>query len=201
MWEELLPLFEQYVGPGHPDTVIVRVSLQRADGEGDQESEALAEVEERIALLDRSQDTWARLATRLERATLLRDHDRLEEAMAAFADAMEEGSALLGRGHPIMVSAGYRLAYAQLKAGRTDLALATVREALAEADRTLGRTHDETLLTAAFLLSVLFTDNRLEEHQALLEDRLADIVEGLGFAHPLVRALAVHRARLHLRLS
>ncbi|MEN3541135.1 tetratricopeptide repeat protein [Microbispora sp. ZYX-F-249] len=168
------------------------MSLNRVCGESDPEPQDLAEVEARIALLERSQDTQALFAARVEHATMLRDHDRLDEAVAAFTEVMETGAAVLGRGHPIMVSAGYRLAYVHQKAGRLGLALATARESLAQADRSLGRAHEVTLLTAASLLSLLLADDRLEEHHALLEDRLADIIEGLGFANPLVRELAVN---------
>ncbi|MFI5666303.1 tetratricopeptide repeat protein [Streptomyces sp. NPDC051704] len=179
LWEAVLPEFEAALGQDDKDTIVVRAGLFRARR-------------------DRDDTDRTAVAALVERATALRDQGRHDEAVTAFREAVERGRAALGPGRPLMVSAGYRMAYALDAGGNAAVALAAAEEALAQADRSLGRTHYETLMAAVSVLSLLLRQDRLSDHQALLETRLADVIEGLGFGHPLVRALAAHRASLAL---
>ncbi|MEV0992199.1 tetratricopeptide repeat protein [Streptomyces sp. NPDC049949] len=202
LWEAVLPEFEAALGQDDTDAIVVRAALLRArrDHDDTDRTADLTEVEERIARFAASshEPTQEAVAAHVERATALRDQGRHDEAVTAFREAIERGRAALGPGHPLMVSAGYRMAYALYAGGDADAALVAAEDALAEADRSLGRTHHETLMTAVNVLTLLLQQDRLSDHQALLETRLADIIEGLGFGHPLVRALAAHRASLAL---
>ncbi len=202
LWEAVLPEFEAALGEDDTDTIVVRASLFRArqDRDGTDRTADLSEVEERIArfAVSSGEPTQEAVAALVERATALRDQGRYEEAVTGYREAVERGRAALGPGHPIMVSARYRMAHALDAGGDAETALAEAEEALAEADRSLGRTHYETLMAAVSVLSLLLRLERPSEHQDLLETRLADIIEGLGFGHPLVRALAAHRASLAL---
>ncbi|GGJ28185.1 tetratricopeptide repeat protein [Streptomyces brasiliensis] len=204
-------MFEAVLGAGDSDTLAIRAALYQASQSLEEQhiseeaaqrdrAEDLAEIEQRVAHLsaDPEQISLPAVAALVERATALRDTGRLDEAEAAFTEAIDKGRRALGDGHPVVVSARYRLIHIHRLRGHTDVALAAARAALAEADRGLGRTHYETLITAAGVITLLLEAQQVEEHEELLEDRLADIIEGLGFSHPLVRALAAHRASLTL---
>ena len=52
--------------------------------------------------------------------------------------------------------------------------------------------------TAVFLISTLLKRNCQQEYEALLEDRLADLIDVLGFDDPAVRELAIRRSALRL---
>ncbi len=142
--------------------------------------------------------TQEAVAALVERATVVRNLGRYDEAVTGYQEAIKLGRTSLGSGHPVVVSPRYRMAYALQARGAVESALAEAEGALAEADRSLGRIHHETLMAAVTVISLLLQLERMQEHQDLLEGRLADIIEGLGFGHPLVRALAAHRASLAL---
>ncbi|MGW2640205.1 tetratricopeptide repeat protein [Streptomyces sp. NPDC001348] len=202
LWEALLPESEAALGTDDPDTVAFRAALfqARADREGTDREAVLAEVDERVALLagTNGEFTPEAIVALADRARILLEQGRYEEAVGGYRDAIGRGAAALGRGHPVVVSAGYHLAHALELQGDPEAALATARETLADADRSLGRNHHATLMAALSVLSLLLGLERGPEYQEMLEARLADIIEELGFGHPLVRALAAHRASLTL---
>ncbi|MCX5610218.1 tetratricopeptide repeat protein [Streptomyces sp. NBC_00047] len=202
LWEAVLPEFEAALGEDDTDTIAVRAALfqARKDRGGTGRTADLTEVEERIARFAGSsgEPTQEAVAALVERATALRDQGRYDEAVTGYREAIERGCAALGPGHPVMVCARYRMAHALQARGDAETALAEAEEALAFADRSLGRLHYETLMAAASVLSLLLRLERLQEYQDLLETRLADVIERLGFGHPLVRALAARRASLAL---
>ncbi|MGW7406124.1 hypothetical protein ACWGI9_20735 [Streptomyces sp. NPDC054833] len=171
----------------------------RGDRDGADGEAVLGEVDERVALLADSdgESSPAVAAALAERAGILLEQGRYEEAVRGCRDAIERGSASLGRGHPVVVHTGYRLAHALERCGDVEAASATARQTLADADRSLGRTHHATLMAARILLSLLRPKHG-PEYRELLEARLPDIIEGLGFGHPLVRTLAAERASLTL---
>ncbi|MFJ4526256.1 tetratricopeptide repeat protein [Streptomyces sp. NPDC088810] len=212
LWQEIFPMFEAALGAGDSDTLAIGAALYQArqslqeqhvskEAAQRDRAEDLAEIEQRVAHLsaDPEQISLPAVAALVELATALRDTGRLDEAEAAFTEAIDKGRGALGDGHPVVVSARYRLVHIYRLRGHTDVALAAARAALAEAERSLGRTHYETLITAANVICLVLEGQQMEEHEELLEDRLADIIEGLGFTHPLVRALAAYRASLTLR--
>ena len=44
----------------------------------------------------------------------------------------------------------------------------------------------QTLMAVATVTGLLLGQGREEEHRILLEDRIGDLIAGLGFQHPLV---------------
>ncbi|MFE9168825.1 tetratricopeptide repeat protein [Streptomyces kebangsaanensis] len=202
-WEACVPEFDAFLGVTDPDTMDVRRSLAAALEERaglDPSGMSLEETEQTIEQVfgESGRVTQRYLEVLVHRATLLRDQGRLDEAESDFNKAIDLGSREVGPGHPIVVSAHYRLSLVHHLRGQDDLALAVAGRGLRESERSLGRTHHETLFTVACVLSLLANQGRGAELQQMIEEWLADIIEGWGFAHPLVRELARQRSGLAL---
>jgi tetratricopeptide (TPR) repeat protein len=202
VWETCVPEFEASLGATDPDTMDVRESFTAAREEQaglDASGMSLQETERALERLSSKPGLTRRYLTVLvRRATLLRDQGRLDEAEAGFQEAISLGSGEVGAGHPLVVSACYRLAVLYHYRGRDDLALEVAERGLRAGERSLGRTHEETLMTVAVVVSVLMAQGRVAELQEVIEVRLADLIEGWGFGHPVVRALAGYRSSLAL---
>ncbi|MEU0335997.1 tetratricopeptide repeat protein [Streptomyces sp. NPDC006193] len=203
IWKACVPEFDASVGVTDPDTLDVRRSLAAALEEQaglDTSGMSLEEAERTIEQLSGKPGgiTQRHLAVLVQRATLLRDQGRTDEAESAFREAIDLGDREVGPGHPLVVSAHYRLALLHHLRGRDDLALAVAERSLRNSERSLGRTHDETLVTVTFVLSLLARHRRVAELQQMIEEWLADIIVGWGFSHPVVRELARNRSGLAL---
>lgn len=203
IWEACVPECNMFLGVTDPDTVDIRQSLTAALEEQaglDTSGMSLEEAERMIehASGEPGRVTQRYLAVLVHRATLLRNQGRLDEAEFEFGKAIDLGSKEIGPGHPIVVSAHYRLALVHDLRGQDDLALAVAERGLRECERSLGRRHQETLFTVTCVLSMLAKQNRVAELQQMIEEWLADIIESWGFAHPVVRELARHRSGLAL---
>ncbi|MFF4039673.1 tetratricopeptide repeat protein [Streptomyces sp. NPDC001816] len=203
IWEACVPEFDTFLGVTDPDTMDVRRALAAAlevQAGLDTSDMSLEEAEHTLEQLsgEPGRITQRYLAVLVHRATLLRNQGRLDEAESDFGKAIDLGSREVGPGHPIVVSAHYRLALLHHLCGQDDLALAVAERGLRESERSLGRTHDETLITVTFILGMLARQKRAAELQQRIEEWLADIIEGWGFAHPMVRELARNRSGLAL---
>ncbi|MFG3202755.1 tetratricopeptide repeat protein [Streptomyces sp. NPDC048192] len=203
IWAACVPEFETALGATDPDTVDVRRSYASALEEQAGPDTSDMSPEEAEHTLERLSGEPGRLTQRhlaalIHRATQLRNQGRLDEAESDFRRAIDLGSREVGRGHPLVVSAHYRLALLHHLRGQDDLALEIAERSLLVSERSLGRTHDETLMTVVFVLSMLARQKRLDELQQRIEDWLADIIGGWGFGHPLVRELARNRSGLAL---
>ncbi|MER6853903.1 tetratricopeptide repeat protein [Streptomyces flaveolus] len=210
LWEELERRCAAALPPDDETAVAVRL-FQRRSRRGASTSPAdetdarhrLAEAEDHLSLLTHggSPDlTSERASAMVDQATALRDLDRLDEAERTFREVIDGGGRALGTGHPQVVRALIRLGYLHTlrRPPRHEEAMTAMRQALARADASLGRTHKETAIAAVVLLTSLLAQGQDIEHAELLEDRLSDVIQALGFQHPLVRALAAHRARLRM---
>ncbi|KES08746.1 hypothetical protein BU52_01470 [Streptomyces toyocaensis] len=204
IWEACVPEFDAFLGVTDPDTVDVRQAFTAALEEQagtDTSGMSLEETErliEHVLREGRGRITQRYLAVLVHRATLLRNLGRLDEAESEFGKVIDLGSKEIGPGHPLVVSAHYRLALLHDLRGQGDLALAVAERGLRESERSLGRRHQETLFTVTFVLTMLSKLNRVTELQQMIEEWLADIIEGWGFGHPVVRELARQRSGLAL---
>ncbi|XES01187.1 tetratricopeptide repeat protein [Streptomyces sp. S1D4-11] len=97
LWREMLPEFEAALGTGDTDTLAIRSALFRAlrRHHGTKGPRDPSEIEAIVARLSENsgEGTQQTVAALVERATLLRDQGRLEEAEAAFLEAIEKGLA------------------------------------------------------------------------------------------------------------
>lgn len=202
-WEACVPELEASLGVADPDTMDVRQSLAAALEEQTGLDASGMNLEETERTMERLSSKPGRITQRylavlVHRATLLRDQGCLDESESDFSKVIDLGSKEIGSGHPIVVSAHYRLGLVHHLRGQDDLALAVAERGLRESERSLGRTHDETLTTVIFILGMLAQQKRMAELQQMIEEWLADVIVGWGFAHPVVRELARNRSGLAL---
>ncbi|MFF7976974.1 tetratricopeptide repeat protein [Streptomyces sp. NPDC007905] len=198
VWTALLPEFESALGPDDPDTVLLRTRLksaQSAQGGADgpavePEEPAQARSEEELTA-EAIYDELGRWHALLVERDPEPDSDAVEPEVRHL---LECGEAALGAGHPAVVATRRLLAIVYFRQERWDDAVEEARETLDAADRYLGRSDDRTKKSVALLMEVLVLAGRFDALEPLLEERLEDVIELLGFGDPLVRALAARRA-------
>ncbi|GGX05279.1 hypothetical protein GCM10010297_28570 [Streptomyces malachitofuscus] len=203
IWQECTPDFDRFLGPTDPDTLDVRHVFTEALEEQaglDTGGMSLENAERMLAAApgEPGRLTQRRLAGLIRRATVLRNQGRLDEAESEFGEAIARGGDEFGPGHPLVVSAHYRLALVHELRGHDDRALETAERGLRACVRSLGRKHQETLLTVVAVMSLLAKQKRTAELQQMIEEWLSDIIESWGFGHPAVRELARQRSALAL---
>ncbi|WP_344442530.1 tetratricopeptide repeat protein [Kitasatospora nipponensis] len=191
VWATLLPEFESALGPDDPDTVLVRSRLQAARGGADGPA-----VESQEAAEARSQ---GELTAETVLAELGRWHALLagqgpDPVEPEVRHLLERGEAALGAGHPAVVATRRLMAIVYFQQERWDEAVTEAGETLDAADRYLGRSDDRTKRSVVLLMEVLVLAGRFDLLEPLLEERLEDVIELLGFGDPLVRTLAARRA-------
>lgn len=203
IWQECTPDFDRFLGPTDPDTLDVRQSFTEALEEQaglDTDGMSLEDAERMLAHAsgEPGRVTPRSLGARLHRGTMLRNQGRLDEAESELGSVIALGGSELGPGHPLVVSAHYRLALVHELLGQDDRALETAERGMRESVRSLGRKHQETLLSVFAVMGLLAKRKRTAELQQMIEEWLADIIESWGFGHPAVRELARQRSGLAL---
>ncbi|WP_033825241.1 tetratricopeptide repeat protein [Kitasatospora sp. MBT63] len=196
VWAALLPEFESALGPDDPDTVLVRTRLKSAQGA---QGGPAIEPEEPEQARSVEELTGEVVFDELGRwhALLLADEDPEVDSEAVEPEVrqlLERGEAALGAGHPAVVATRRLLAIVHFRQERWDDAVEAARETLDAADRYLGRSDDRTKKSVALLMQALVLAGHFDALEPLLEERLEDVIELLGFGDPLVRALAARRA-------
>jgi tetratricopeptide (TPR) repeat protein len=197
IWRELLPDLERHLGPDSAEAAELRHRL------GDLEENQLASWERLVAArrVAHGEPDERTLSAEIHLATALRNQGRLDDAATAFAAVVEQCERFLGASHPYTIDARIRFAITRYWRGEHAEAVAAVEELLSDSERALGRTHQLTL-TAVFTLFVGYSESgRNDEADQLLDDWYPDLVEGLGYDDPRVRAITSFRTLHRLGLG
>ncbi|MGN9912739.1 tetratricopeptide repeat protein [Phytohabitans sp. LJ34] len=187
VWRDVLADADRELGADHPVTALIRRAIAAEDNPGD-----LEPAEPSGPITAETIQDW------VDHGAAARRAGNPAIAGAVLRRVVDEGTQLLGPGHPEVIRARWHLAGCEKDGGDPAAALATLRTGLADADRVLGRTHRQTATIAFFLIAELLDQGHQEEYEAMLEDRLPDQIEVLGFGDPIVRELAVRRSALRL---
>ncbi|WP_146259086.1 tetratricopeptide repeat protein [Streptomyces tateyamensis] len=196
VWAGLLPEFESALGPEDPDTLLVRTRLKDAQGGADGpavEPQAAAEARPHGEL------TAETVFAELGRWHALLPGQGPDSVEPEVRHLLERGEAEFGAGHPAVLATRRLMAIVYVLQERWDEAVNEAGETLDAADRYLGRSDDRTKRSVALLMEVLVLAGRFDVLAPLLEERLEDVIELLGFGDPLVRALAARRALGYLK--
>jgi tetratricopeptide (TPR) repeat protein len=189
MWREVLADAERELGLDHAVTALTRQALANQIDVAPSTT-GLTEPAEPIGRETISDWIWY--------ATCLRTSGRPAVARATLLRIIERGAETLGRAHPDVVRSRQELALTLQASGDGAAAVSTLQAAMTDADQVLGRLHRRTVVTAFYLVAQLLEQGRIDEYEPLLQDRLTDFIEVLGFSDPIVRELAVRSAALRL---
>ncbi|MFB7907850.1 FxSxx-COOH system tetratricopeptide repeat protein [Kitasatospora sp. NPDC056076] len=192
---------ERVLGPNHPRTMMSLNNLGVSDFlsgdlEGALEHHSTAMARQRAAF---GEDDLYPLQSEINRARVLREAGRYEEARAALSSVVERSRARYGDDHDDTLKALRLLGGALLRLGRHEEALAADEEAHRRLTARHGADHPETAAAAGNLAADLAASGRTERAVELARSVFEHHRARLGEDHPTTLVAAGNLAALLLR--
>jgi tetratricopeptide (TPR) repeat protein len=194
--EDLVPRYEEAVGPHDVETLMMRAVLANAYRLRGHPELAARLYEQVIA---EAEGTDLDIATaRTELAAAYTDAGRLEAAITLLEQVYAQQSSTLGDQNPMTLVSRHNLARARREAGQVDEALAEFRKVLAIQSEVLGTKNPHTLATRGNLALTEQARGRIDDAIAQFEALLLHTQEVLGREHPTTLTTLRYLANAHL---
>ncbi|MBW3069869.1 tetratricopeptide repeat protein [Actinomyces sp. 594] len=185
LYEQVVQVRLQLLGPDHPDTLASRSELAYvylATGRTTKAVDLYEQVPEdyrRVLGPDHS----LTLTSSSNLAAAYESAGRVADAIKLYEQVLEDRLRVLGSDHPDTLTSRSNLAFAYKSAGRVEEAIRLYEEVLEECLRVLGPDHPDTLISRSNLAVAYWTVGKVNEAIALFEYVLEDSVRVVGPGH------------------